>query len=144
MPPSSAAATTSPPRPAPRTTKTSSSSPETAPLPRPTRSTSSAPTNTTGGEHSSATTPARSTGCRTTTPGWPPTRNLGRRPHILPRRLIHLTSMKGIEMPTATWLDKPEAHDFPAAADYLGILTDPATVTALTDQLHAATVEHKK
>ena len=47
-------------------------------------------------------------------------------------------------MPTVTWLDKPEAHDFPAAANYLGMLTDPATVSAMTDQLHAATVEHKK
>ncbi|HEX5145232.1 MAG TPA: hypothetical protein VFW21_15315 [Mycobacterium sp.] len=47
-------------------------------------------------------------------------------------------------MPTVTWLDKPEGHDFPAAADYLGMLTDPATVNALTDRLHTASVEHKK
>ena len=47
-------------------------------------------------------------------------------------------------MTDVTWLEKPAEHDFPAAADYLAMLADPATVSALVDRLCAATVEHKK
>jgi hypothetical protein len=42
------------------------------------------------------------------------------------------------------WLNKPEDHDFPAAADYLDLLADSQTVTTLTDQLRSGSVVHKK
>ena len=42
------------------------------------------------------------------------------------------------------WLEKPEVHDFPAAADYLAMLTDTQTVKKLTKKLKAGTVTHKK
>ncbi|HWS93095.1 MAG TPA: hypothetical protein VN306_11580 [Mycobacterium sp.] len=42
------------------------------------------------------------------------------------------------------WLEKPEAHDFPAAADYLALLADADTVSELTDKLKAGTITHKK
>lgn len=47
-------------------------------------------------------------------------------------------------MATVKWLEKPEEHDFPAAADYLALLAGPDTVAALTQQLRAGTVVHKK
>ncbi len=47
-------------------------------------------------------------------------------------------------MPKPKWLDKPEDHDFPAAADYLALLADSQTVTALTDKLRAEEIAHKK
>jgi hypothetical protein len=47
-------------------------------------------------------------------------------------------------MSHVVWLSKPEDHDFPAAADYLGLLADPATVSTLIDRLLSATAEHKK
>lgn len=37
-----------------------------------------------------------------------------------------------------TWLDQPEEHDYPAAADYLTLLCDPAQAQRLADQLKAA------
>ena len=42
------------------------------------------------------------------------------------------------------WLEKPEAHDFPAAADYLAMLADAQTVKKVTKKLKAGTVTHKK
>jgi len=33
-------------------------------------------------------------------------------------------------MPSVKWLDKPEAHDFPAAADYLALLADSHSATS--------------
>ncbi len=42
------------------------------------------------------------------------------------------------------WLDEPEAHDYPAAADYLALLADSETVAALVGLLHSAPVVHKK
>jgi hypothetical protein len=42
------------------------------------------------------------------------------------------------------WVEKPEAHDFPAAADYLAMLADAQTVKKLTKKLKAGTVTHKK
>ena len=42
------------------------------------------------------------------------------------------------------WLEKPEVHDFPAAADYLAMLADTQTVKKLTKKLKAGTVTHKK
>jgi hypothetical protein len=47
-------------------------------------------------------------------------------------------------MPTVKWLDRPENHDFPAAADYLALLADPQTVATLTEELRGGTVVHKK
>ena len=47
-------------------------------------------------------------------------------------------------MASVKWLEKPEAHDFPAAADYLDLLAEPATVKKLTKRLQAGTVVHKK
>ncbi|OIN78238.1 hypothetical protein [Mycobacterium malmoense] len=42
------------------------------------------------------------------------------------------------------WLESPEAHDFPAAADYLALIADAGTVAKLTEKLKAGTVTHKK
>jgi hypothetical protein len=47
-------------------------------------------------------------------------------------------------MASVKWLEKPEAHDFPAAADYLDLVADSATVKKLTTRLRAGTVAHKK
>lgn len=42
------------------------------------------------------------------------------------------------------WLEKPEAHDFPAAADYLTMLGDAQTVKKLIKKLKGGTVTHRK
>jgi hypothetical protein len=47
-------------------------------------------------------------------------------------------------MPSVKWLKRPEAHDFPAGADYLDLLADSPTVQDLTDRLQAGSVVHKK
>lgn len=47
-------------------------------------------------------------------------------------------------MPKVKWLGKPEAHDFPAAADYLALLADPHTVEELTSSLQTSDVVHQK
>src|ERR1700739_4765988 len=47
-------------------------------------------------------------------------------------------------MTSVKWLEKPEVHDFPAAADYLDLLTDSDIVKKLTKRLKAGTVAHKK
>ena len=47
-------------------------------------------------------------------------------------------------MASVKWLDKPEAHDFPAAADYLALLADSPTVDELTQRLRAGGIAHKK
>jgi hypothetical protein len=47
-------------------------------------------------------------------------------------------------MASVKWLEKPETHDFPAAADYLDLLAEPAIVKKLTKRLQAGTVVHKK
>jgi hypothetical protein len=47
-------------------------------------------------------------------------------------------------MANVNWLEKPEAHDFPAAADYLDLLAESQTVKKLTKRLKAGTVVHKK
>src|ERR1700742_337618 len=46
-------------------------------------------------------------------------------------------------MTGVNWLEKPEAHDFPAA-DYLDLLADAPTVKKLTKRLKSGTVSHKK
>ena len=47
-------------------------------------------------------------------------------------------------MASVKWMEKPEAHDFPAAADYLGLLADKNTVNEVTERLQAGTVVYKK
>jgi hypothetical protein len=47
-------------------------------------------------------------------------------------------------MATVKWLEKPQTHDFPAAADYLALIAEPPTVKKLTKRLKAGTVVHKK
>ena len=47
-------------------------------------------------------------------------------------------------MANVKWLEKPEAHDFPGAADYLDLLADSKTVKKLAKRLKAGTVVHKK
>lgn len=47
-------------------------------------------------------------------------------------------------MPGVTWLEWPEAHDFPAAADYLALLVDAQTVAQLTEWIKAGNVVRKK
>ena len=42
------------------------------------------------------------------------------------------------------WQDAPEAHDFPAAADYLGLLAPAGEVTKVVDALRAAETVHYK
>lgn len=36
---------------------------------------------------------------------------------------------------TVRWLDYPEDHDYPAAADYLGLLTEPGLVLEMVEHL---------
>ena len=47
-------------------------------------------------------------------------------------------------MAVVKWLEKPETHDFPAAADYLDLLADAQSVKKLVKKLKAGTVTHKK
>ena len=42
------------------------------------------------------------------------------------------------------WLEKPEAHDFPAAADYLALLANAKSVAKLTNKLKAGAIKYKK
>jgi hypothetical protein len=42
------------------------------------------------------------------------------------------------------WLEKPEAHDFPAAADYLALLAEPGIANQLAEKLKSGIVSHKK
>jgi hypothetical protein len=47
-------------------------------------------------------------------------------------------------MASVKWLEKPEAHDFPAAAAYLALLADPGTANQLAEKLKAGVIAHKK
>jgi hypothetical protein len=47
-------------------------------------------------------------------------------------------------MASVTWLEKPDAHDFPAAANYLAMLAEPQTVKKLTKRLKAGTVTYQQ
>lgn len=47
-------------------------------------------------------------------------------------------------MASVKWLERPEAHDFPAAADYLALLAEPGIADQLAEKLKAGTVSHKK
>ena len=45
---------------------------------------------------------------------------------------------------TIVWLDKPEAHDYPAASSYLCLLLHPSQVEKLVSRLQAEEVSHFK
>ncbi len=47
-------------------------------------------------------------------------------------------------MLSVKWLERPEAHDFPAAADYLTMLADANTAKKVLKKLKAGTVTHRK
>jgi len=47
-------------------------------------------------------------------------------------------------MAVVKWLEKPAAHDFPAAADYLALIADPPTFKTVTKRLRAGSVVYKK
>jgi hypothetical protein len=47
-------------------------------------------------------------------------------------------------MTSVKWLEQPEAHDFPAAADYLALLAEPGTANELAEKLKGGVVSHKK
>jgi hypothetical protein len=42
------------------------------------------------------------------------------------------------------WQEEPEEHDFPAAADYLGLLVDAGVVAKAVEALRAAETTHRK
>jgi len=42
------------------------------------------------------------------------------------------------------WQDEPEAHDFPAAADYLSLVAPAGVVAKVVDALKSAKTEHRK
>jgi hypothetical protein len=48
------------------------------------------------------------------------------------------------EMLSVKWLEKPDSHDFPAAADYLSMLADRQTVKKAVKKLKSGTVTHRK
>jgi hypothetical protein len=47
-------------------------------------------------------------------------------------------------MPAEHWQDEPEAHDFPAAADYLSLVAPAAEVAKVVDALKSAKTDHRK
>jgi len=47
-------------------------------------------------------------------------------------------------MAVVKWLEKPQAHDFPAAANYLDLVAESRTVKKVIKRLRAGTVAHKK
>lgn len=47
-------------------------------------------------------------------------------------------------MADVIWMDEPEEHDYPAAADYLSLIAQGDQVVALVSALRAAPVVHQK
>ena len=47
-------------------------------------------------------------------------------------------------MPHEHWKDDPDAHDFPAAADYLTLLVSESVAASIVEGLKGATTMHKK
>lgn len=47
-------------------------------------------------------------------------------------------------MPAEHWKDEPEAHDFPAAGDYLSLVFPPGDAAQLVEALQAAETVHRK
>ena len=45
---------------------------------------------------------------------------------------------------TEHWTSEPAAHDYPAAEDYLSLLTTPAAAHQLVARLQTAPLEHRK
>jgi hypothetical protein len=45
---------------------------------------------------------------------------------------------------TEHWTDAPDAHDYPAAEDYLSLLTTPAAAHKLAGRLQSAQLLHRK
>ncbi|APA94603.1 hypothetical protein NS506_00521 [Nocardia seriolae] len=45
---------------------------------------------------------------------------------------------------TVKWKKVPDEHDYPAAADYLEMLAEPAVIDAVIQELRDAPVVHKK
>ena len=45
---------------------------------------------------------------------------------------------------TEHWTDAPAAHDYPAAEDYLSLLTTPAMAHKLAQRLQSAQLQHRK
>jgi hypothetical protein len=43
-----------------------------------------------------------------------------------------------------SWKESPDDHDYPAAEDYLSLITSPAAAKALARRLRAAPLEHRK
>ena len=46
--------------------------------------------------------------------------------------------------PREHWKDEPEEHDFPAAADYLGLLFRPSESAAIVEELRRAPATRRK
>jgi len=42
------------------------------------------------------------------------------------------------------WKESPDDHDYPAAEDYLSLVTTPAAAKALAGRLHTAPLVHRK
>jgi len=47
-------------------------------------------------------------------------------------------------VPAEHWKDEPEAHDFPAAGDYLSLVFPPGDAAQLVEALQAAETVHRK
>ena len=47
-------------------------------------------------------------------------------------------------MPSVIWMDEPEEHDYPAAADYLNLLAGADDVVRCVDALRSAPVSRQK
>ncbi len=45
---------------------------------------------------------------------------------------------------TEHWTDAPDAHDYPAAEDYLSLLTPPEVAHKLAQRLQSAQLQHRK
>ena len=52
--------------------------------------------------------------------------------------------LKGTPIPEVRWASRPASHDFPAAASYLSLLAEPATVAGIVDRLRNAQIQHFK
>jgi len=42
------------------------------------------------------------------------------------------------------WKQEPDEHDYPAAADYLSLVVEPAVAGAVVERLRTAPLEHRK
>jgi hypothetical protein len=51
---------------------------------------------------------------------------------------------KAKDLPTEHWKDEPDAHDFPAASDYLSLLMDEEQVEAAVKALREASITRRK